>query len=265
MTQRTGKLVSRWTRVNGQRWHAMASVPPAEKPSPVVVMVHGIGIASSYFVPLAERLAPRYRVYAIDLPGFGQTAKPGRPLNFVELSDALDDWMKASSIESAAVIGNSVGCQIAVNLAVRHPGRVRRMVLVGPTVDPEGRTILSQLTRWGVDLPREDPGQLPMTLRDYWRAGPRRIVATFKFSLEDRIEEKLPRVSAPTMVVRGARDPIVPQQWAEEAVRLLPNGRLIVIPGAPHALNFAAPLEVSRVIRPFLDEQPAMLNAGGTQ
>lgn len=61
-------------------------------------------------------------------------------------------------------------------------------------------------------------------------------------------------IRAPTLGVRGARDPIVPQRWAEEAARLLPRGRLVVIPGAAHSITFHAPLELTRVIRPFLLE-----------
>ena len=70
--------------------------------------------------------------------------------------------------------------------------------------------------------------------------------------MEDRIEEKLPHVRVPALVVRGSKDPIVPQRWAEEVARLLPMGRLVVVPGAPHTLVYDAPLELARVVRPFL-------------
>lgn len=54
-------------------------------------------------------------------------------------------------------------------------------------------------------------------------------------------------------MVRGSRDPIVPQRWAEEVARLLPRGRLEVIPGGPHVVNYTVPAEFVRVIRPFLE------------
>jgi 2-hydroxy-6-oxonona-2,4-dienedioate hydrolase len=56
----------------------------------------------------------------------------------------------------------------------------------------------------------------------------------------------------PTLVVRGSRDPIVPQRWAEEATHLLPEGRLVVIPDMPHTLIYNAPRQLARVILPFL-------------
>ena len=72
--------------------------------------------------------------------------------------------------------------------------------------------------------------------------------------MEDRIEDNLPRVEMPALVVRGSRDPICPQRWAEEVAGLLPRGRLVVVPGAAHTLNFGTPTEFAGLIRGFLDE-----------
>ncbi len=110
------------------------------------------------------------------------------------------------------------------------------------------------MVRWLRDSSREPPSQSLIMLRDYRAAGLHRVRRTFQYTLEDRIEEKLPLVLNPTLVVRGSRDPIIPQRWAEEATRLLPHGRLVVIPGATHTINYAAPLEFVRVLRPFIDE-----------
>ena len=98
---------------------------------------------------------------------------------------------------------------------------------------------------------REPHGiRLSLTLfRDYLDSGPRRALQLLRHSLDDRIEEKLPHINAPTVVVRGSRDPIVSQKWAQAAADALPRGRLAVIPGAAHAINFGAPLELSRFVR----------------
>jgi 2-hydroxy-6-oxonona-2,4-dienedioate hydrolase len=95
---------------------------------------------------------------------------------------------------------------------------------------------------------------LPIELFDYLDAGLRRSVRTLRYMLEDRIEEKFSRVRVPILVVRGSRDPIVPQRWAEEAASLLPMGRLAVIPGAAHTANYGWAAEFARVVRAFLDE-----------
>ncbi|MDP9312755.1 MAG: alpha/beta hydrolase [Chloroflexota bacterium] len=250
---RMGRLESQWTTVHGLSMHARVSIGSVPPDAPRVVLVHGVGISSRYMVPTAVRLAPDYRVFAPDLPGFGKSVKPPHVLNVRELADALRAWMDLNDVHEAVLIGNSLGCQIISDLAVRYPQYVLRAVLQGPTVDPQGRTWRQQLVRWLRDSQREPPSQAVIMLRDYRAAGLRRVIRTFQYTLDDRIEERLPRMRNPTLVVRGTRDPIIPQRWAEEATRLLPNGKLVVIPGATHTINYAAPLEFVRVLRPFID------------
>lgn len=221
-----------------------------------LVLVHGIGVSSRYMGPTIERLAPHYRVYAPDLPGFGRSYKPPRTLNIGELADSLAAWMEAVDLRSAALLANSFGCQVVAEFAVRYPRRVERAVLQGPTVDPAARSAHQQISRWLRNGPKDPPSHVLNIARDYRDCGTRRLLRTFRYMLEDRIEEKLPRVRVPALVVRGSRDPIVPQRWAEEASALLPDGRLVVVPGVGHTMTYAAPLELSRVVRPFLEETP---------
>ena len=105
-------------------------------------------------------------------------------------------------------------------------------------------------------------------MADYALCGARRLAGTFRHMLADRIEDKLPRVAAPALAVRGTRDRIVPQAWAERAARLLPRGRLAVIPGAAHAINFSYPREFKAAMLPFLlggeETQAPAAAAGGT-
>ncbi len=249
-----GTIESRWVRAGGELMHARVSTGPAGAGAPAIVLVHGIGISSRYMVPLAERLAPYYRVYAPDLPGFGLSDKPRQALDVPELADSLAAWMEAVGLGRATLLGNSFGCQIIAEFAVRYPERIERAVLQGPTIDPKARSALRQIVRWQLDTPREPPSQALIMLRDYMDCGIRRLVRTFRYSLEDRIEEKLPRINVPTLVVRGGRDPVVPQRWAEEATGLLPMGRLVVVPGAGHTVNYNSPLELARVVRLFLGD-----------
>jgi len=249
------RVSSRWDLVEGLRIHTLASIGPREPDSPIVVLVHGLVVSSRYLTPTAERLAPHCRVYAPDLPGFGRSTKPPQVLNLSQLADFLAAWMEIHGPGSAILMGNSFGCQIVAETALRHPGRIDRAVLVSPTVDPRGRSLLRQAVRWMINVTREPLSLAPILVRDYLDAGLRRTVLTFQHMMRDRIEEKLPRLDVPTLVVRGARDPIVPQQWAEEATRLLPRGRLVVIPGAAHTVNYDAPRELASVILRFLGEE----------
>lgn len=240
--------------VDGCAIHARSWAGPSGVGTPTVVLVHGLVVSSRYMVPVGERLSARCRVYAPDLPGFGQSDKPPQALGVPALADALARWMSATGIDRAALVGNSFGCQVIADLAVRCPERVERLVLVGPTVDPRARSGFGQAVRWLAEA-RRDIRMAPILLADYCRAGPRRALATFRVMLADRIERNLPLIHAPALVVRGRRDRIVPEAWAEQAASLLPRGRLIVVPGAGHAMNFHAPLELARVTLPFLLER----------
>ena len=101
--------------------------------------------------------------------------------------------------------------------------------------------------------PRGPPSLGLVMPRDYLDCRTRRLIETFLHALRDRIEDNLLAVGAPALVVRGARDPIVSQRCAELATEMLPRGRLVVVPGAAHALNYNAPLELARVVQAFLD------------
>ena len=245
---------SKWACVDGLRIHYRTSKQVVPKGCPTVVLVHGLIVSSRYMVPTLKRLAGHYRTYAPDLPGFGKSEKPSRILDVAGLSDALSAWMDALGLERAALVGNSMGCQIIADLAVRRPELVERAVLQGPTMDPHGRSVPRQVARFLLDVPRQRPSLLGIELRDYLAAGTRRGWCTLRYALEDRIEENLPRLRVPTLVVRGSRDPICPQSWAEEIVQILPKGRLVILPGAAHAANFGAPVELVGAIREFLEE-----------
>ena len=242
-----------WTVVDGLRMHARVAQEAAFEGDPAVVLVHGLVVSGRYMVPTLQRLAPYYRVYAPDLPGFGRSEKPPRALDVSGLSDALAGWMRAAGLEGATLVGNSFGCQIIADLAVRRPGLVGRAVLQGPTMDPAARSVPQQVGRFLLSIPRDSLSLLPIEFLDYLRAGTGRAWRTFRYALQDRIEDRLPAMRIPVLVVRGSRDPIAPQRWAEEVTRLLPEGRLVVVSGAAHAVNYGSPSRFARAIRAFLE------------
>jgi pimeloyl-ACP methyl ester carboxylesterase len=173
--------------------------------------------------------------------------------------------MGATGLARACLVGNSLGCQYIVDLALRYPDLVDRAVLVGPTVDPRARTLLGQIRRGALDLLGEPFSYWPLLTWDYLVAGPVRTLVTLNHALNDPVADKLPRLRVPVLVVRGSRDPIAPQRWAEEMVRRLPRGRLLVIPGATHVANYTAPDALAQAVREFLGELPlpASAAAGG--
>lgn len=248
------RLTSRWDRVANQRIHTRAAEDQAPAGAPAVVLVHGLGMSSRYMVPTAERLAHRSRVYAPDLPGFGLSDSPSRVLNIAESAEFLGVWIETLGLDRPALVANSVGCQIAIDLAMKRPTLLDRIVLQGPTMARGRRSWAWQFLRQ-----RQNDRQEPSSLKrlntwDYRDTGRLRLFWTMEFAMWDRPERKLPFVTVPALVVRGGRDPICPQSWAEEVTRRLPRGRLVVVPEATHTMNYVQPDRLTEVIRPFLDE-----------
>jgi 2-hydroxy-6-oxonona-2,4-dienedioate hydrolase len=226
--------------------------PPRAEP---VVAVHGLVVSSAYMAPLAELLANDRDVLAPDLPGFGASDKPAETLDVRGLARALAGWVDVVGLRDVVLLGNSFGCQIVAEAVLQRPDLVSRMVLLGPTMQPSLRSVPAQLRRWRKEQRTQSLRLKALQVRDYSRAGIPRAIATFRHALHDRIEEKLPLLDQPALVVRGTNDPIVEQEWAETVADLLPSGRLAVLPGATHAVNHEQPAQTARAITRFLHKE----------
>ena len=247
-------LESIWTSAGNHRIHARCAVKSAPLDSHPVVLVHGLGMSHRYMMPTLRALAPHARTFAPDLPGFGLSDKPSEVLDIKQLAGALALWLRINNLHRATLAGNSFGCQIIAELASENYGIApRALVFIAPTIDRRARTVSQQIFRLLLDAPRERLSLLPLAIREYlFTVGFRRALDTLRFAIADHIEDKLPRITIPTLVVRGGRDPLVPQSWTEEVTRLLPRGELVVIKAAAHAVNYDAPHELARVVLRFM-------------
>jgi 2-hydroxy-6-oxonona-2,4-dienedioate hydrolase len=256
------RLGSRYRTVGGVRMHERYFESEA---APVLVLVHGIGVSSRYFLPTAGRLAERCTVYAPDLPGFGLSAPLGVRPTVRRLADAFEAWLDAAGLQVPhAFVANSFGCQLVADFAARRPERVARLVLVGPTVDRQARSLGRQAARLALDSVREPVGLLALETVDYVQHIRKSGVGGFVEMIRDSVEANLSRVRAPTLVVRGDRDPIVPRSWAEEVAAILPRGSLVEVSGAAHAVNYNAPDALTRLTLEFLHERGDSLSIATT-
>ncbi|HEV7516311.1 MAG TPA: alpha/beta fold hydrolase [Thermoanaerobaculia bacterium] len=252
VTLTTRRLETRFVQVGGLRVQVRLAAGPAG--GVPLVLVHGLGVSSRYMVPLAEILAATLPVYAPDIPGFGRSEKPRQALDVHGQAEFLAAWMPVMGLERAAFLGHSLGCQVVADLAYHHPEVASRLVLAAPTIDDTGRSVPRELFRLFRDAWREPFSLVPVVVADYLRAGLGRALRTLRYALADPIEEKLPRLPMPALVVRGGRDPVVSERWTEKVCRLLPHGRLAVVPKAAHALQWSVPRELADLLIPFLDE-----------
>jgi pimeloyl-ACP methyl ester carboxylesterase len=197
----------------------------------VIALVHGLGLSHRYFARL-QPLLPG--AVAVDLRG-----------------SSLDELTASLSLAVAPatlLVANSLGAQIATELAVRSPERVSGLILTGPTWDPGAASVAEQFVRLLADSYRELPSLVPVALLDYARRGPRQILAAARAMLRHPMLERLGQVAAPVVIVRGSRDPICGQVWAEQAAAAPPDGRLVVFDGAAHAVDWSHPAAVAQIV-----------------
>ena len=233
--------------------------------APHAVFVHGLGMATNYLEPAMRLLGADMAVSALDLPGFGGSRPIAqRCLRVGELAAALTFWLRVRGIVAPILVGQSHGCQVIIESVSRDPGLASALVLNAPTMIAEHRTVLGQLWRVMLDTPREPVSLVPHVARDYLRAGPLRILATLQDAVRDRIEDKLPAVQVPVTIVTGARDPVSPPAWCERLARVtgtLAGGigaRLVVVPGAGHAVPFSHPAALAAEIVAIVERMRAV-------
>jgi 2-hydroxy-6-oxonona-2,4-dienedioate hydrolase len=232
------------------------SVPGASPAGPSVVLLHGLGIASRMCRPLGEHLAGSYPVMAPDLPGFGKSSSPDRVLDISELADAAAAWIERAGVGDPVVVGTSLGSQVAIELAHRHPERCRAVVLASPIVDESRRSWPNQIARWQLEQATQSMSMRALMVRDYAQCGVARVARTFAHALAYRPEEVVPELGQPVLVCWGTRDPLCSREWVERVAELAPDGDLAVLPGVVHAMCHENPLEMARVISRFVDRLP---------
>lgn len=243
-------LRERWDEVHGLRLFSRVSKSVTEAGEIPFVLIHGLGVSSRYMTPLANELAREYSVCVPDLPGYGRSRRPKNVLDVRELAEGLRDWLHAVGIKHAVFVGNSMGCQVIVELADLAPSCLKAVVLLGPTMDQTAKSRLSHVIGLLMDQFREPPTLVPLQAFDYLSNGPFRTISTFQKAVKHDMLTRASRLRVPCLVLRGEHDEIVSQFWVEELARRMPRANVKTIRGAGHALNYnAAP-----VIAPLIVE-----------
>ncbi len=195
-----------------------------------LVLVHGLGMSSAYFEPLARELFDAgWNPIAPDLPGFGESddARAGGP---EEHARALANWADALLIRDAVWLGHSIGCNAVAHLAKLRPDVVKRTVYVGPAWTCSSHPTIRIFTMLALDALREPFALYRYVLSAYWRTGFTLWFRTWRKFLAD-----LRTSAADGLVLAGEHDPI-------------PDRRVVSmthVPGA-HACVVSHPGDVSR-------------------
>jgi len=246
--------VTEQLRVEGRTVHYRRSTGGDGVP---IVHVHGFAMSGAYLMPTAQLLAGRWVNVVPDLPGYGRSQRRDRVLDIPALSEALMAVLDALDLERAVLVGNSMGCPVALEVAHAAPDRVHRLVLVSPAGGVQNRPLSRALGQLARDGFRESPRMLPVAVPDYVRFGPLNGLRLFRELTLFPSLERLVHTPVPTLAVLGLRDPLIPApNRVREVARLAPEHVTVaVIEKAAHAVNFSHPVELAGTIEAWLDDE----------
>lgn len=210
---------------------------------PPVVLVHGITASTDWWRRTVSALEGAYDVHVVRLPGF----------RYREAASWLGDWLEREGLEGAAVVGHSMGGTVALALAAERPELVGRLALVAPAgifatqsrrsyVLPIARSVGHSPRRWG------------LLVRDAFRIGPMRLWQVGSDLLASDISDTLHQVRAPTLVVWGADDRLLPPTLGSVFSAEIPDAQLVVLHRCGHVPMLEAPGEFQSALRRFLDD-----------
>jgi pimeloyl-ACP methyl ester carboxylesterase len=221
-----------------------------------LVLIHGLAESTRLWDRNLPALARHNRVYLVDLPGFGMMRKSRQPFELAQASMWLADWMQAVGLETASLIGHSMGGYVSMALAATHPEKVKRLVLVDSIGVP-----------FGLPLARLVPLALKAVVRttslalwlcvsyDYLRAGHTTVMNASQQILELDASAVVASVRAPALLIWGENDDLVPFHLGRQLHKQIPDARLRVIRGANHYCMYERPDEFNHALLTFLQGQ----------
>ena len=269
--------------VNGQIVHAVDAGKPNRQ---VALMIHGWSSSWYAMSPLIGLLSQRFRVIAIDLPGYGKSPPLPKRTTINEYVEFLADFIEKVSDGPVVLVGHSMGGVISITLAMKHPALVERMVLLSPTITGclsnfintiialvflIERLLLGNLLISGVEKavvgitdrmmrPVSFAKRSGITLEDYkrlmadaCRRGQGRVRAECFFAMrENNLSGRLAQVETPSLVVWGAEDNTVPLRDAGVVADAWPAADLRIVPKAGHWPHFEVADITRRLVASFL-------------
>jgi pimeloyl-ACP methyl ester carboxylesterase len=244
-----------------------------------LLALHGSAAHAHWWDPVAPRLARRLRVLALDWRGHGRSAWPRPPAYRTEdFAADLGELIARLRLERVVVAGHSMGGQIALAFAAWHPSALDRLVVLDakPAVNVERlREVQARGLRPRLEFPsreaalrrfRLSPPETTaspaavraLALRSIARLGTGRWAYRFDPACErTRVPVDawplLPRITAPTLVIRGEWSSVLPREMAERMTKLIPSARLEELPGAYHHLTLDAPAALADCLAAWLD------------
>jgi 3-oxoadipate enol-lactonase len=248
--------------------------PPWTVPE-TVVMVHGNSESSRAWTCWVPHLAGRYRVVRLDLPGFGASSEPpGYGWSAPELAADIGLFLDALGIAKCHLIGAKYGGSACMQLASEQPGRLLSLCLFGSPVRGSGSGNADLIRakgvrQWATETMRSRLGSTASQAQMRWwadelmgKTSPRAAFGASAARIDMELEQKLERITAPTLIVTTQESGLQSVEAVERYARRIPDARVLVLPGdsyhivavepdlcARHTLAFMAQVSAGEMTR----------------
>ena len=256
---------SEYVRLGSYRIHYL--VGGQGKP---LVLVHGLGAMAESWAELMMALAPHgYRIYAIDLVGFGRSDRPDIDYSIASQAEVLKQFFDSQNLAQADLGGWSMGGWVVLRFALDHPERVRRMILVDsaglafqppfnlalfrPTNVDQAEQLVKLLTPQADRIPRfvaRDLVRLMMPTRWVVERALKSMLAG-----NDLVDGKLSQIHEPVLIVWGRQDAMIPLACGSEMHRQMPQSELAIFDGCGHMMPLECSGRLAPQIRRFLGSE----------
>lgn len=241
-----------------------------------LVLFHSLLADAASFDRIAGPLAERFRVIVPDLPGFGGSEAVSGGLEAVadRMAEAVRDLG-----ERPSVLGNGFGGFVALQMAIRHPGLVRRLILAdcGACFSEPGRQAFRTMAAvsrekglgalsetamrrlFAPDFQAANPALMQERLAAFLRTDPSVFRAACEALAGLDLRPDLKAVEVPVLVLVGEQDEATPPPMSRELAAGLPDARLMILPGCAHVPQLQEPERFLKALGSFLDEESAVV------
>ncbi len=253
---RLSGAAERKAKVDGLRVRYFEASPDPSPPvGEAIVLLHGLGDSAETWARMMPALARGRRVLAPDLAGFGRTPAPREGMRLSVLVRYLAGFLDSLGVRRAILVGNSLGGAVAIRYAAENPGRVERLFLLDsagllervlPELEPKTREEARELAR----ISFGPEARMPNFFLDdlvRWARNPAHR-AYLRSEEPTDVRGDLGRIQAPTTVVWGEQDRLVPPEHGRVLRDGIPGSELIVLPGVAHVPQLQVPEEVLRIM-----------------
>lgn len=238
---------------------------------PNVVLIHGWPNAGRVWQSFAEALLKlgNYRLYALDLRGYGDSDKPEAGYTCAGFANDVEDAVAAWGLTQYAVLGHSMGGKVAQVLAARQPVGLEALLLLCPvpliaTSTPEERKATQRAAYGDAEKTRSllsgftpnaiPPDAMNMLVEDGLRCSRAAFTGWIDTMREEDFRQELPRISVPTTVYHGALDPLRTEALvAEQVAKPIAGATLEVLPEAGHLPHLEHPAQLAARVADFLN------------